>query len=275
MLNCPGISGIITGINTSIFFQKFTWEELEMEFKDTVAVVTGAARGIGKEIARQLYIQGGNVILVDLDSNQLGLTVSELDQQKGNRIVQKPCDIADPAAVENIFRDIKEDFGQLDILVNNAGITRDNLFLRMKVEEWMQVITVNLTGAFLCARYGSVLIRKSARGRIINISSIAAKGNPGQANYSASKAGLIGLTRTLALELARYGITVNAVAPGFIDTEMTKAIPEKAKEEWMAKIPCARAGQVKDVATAVLFLASQGASYITGQLLGVDGGLSI
>ncbi len=246
-----------------------------MSFEETFAVVTGAARGIGKEIAGLLIQHGATVGIVDLESDALYSAVAGLSEGKEGKAVAFPCDISKAPAVEKLFKDVKATFKKLDILVNNAGITRDNLFLRMKIDQWQSVIDVNLTGAFLCARYAAPLIRKSNRGRIVNISSVAARGNPGQANYSASKAGLIGLTRTLALELARYKITVNAVAPGFVQTEMTEAIPEKAKEEWLRKIPAARPGTVQDIAQAVLFLASDNASYITGQLLGVDGGLSI
>lgn len=170
---------------------------------------------------------------------------------------------------------VKNEIGGLDALVNNAGITRDNLFMRMSIDQWQSVIDVNLTGTYLMSRHGIGLIRKSSFGRIVNLSSVVAYGNPGQANYSASKAGVIGLTKTLALELARYNVTVNAIAPGFIETEMTRTLPEKAREEWLTKIPAGRAGQPLDVAETIVFLLSDAASYITGSVIYVDGGLGL
>ena len=245
-----------------------------MTFENTVSVITGAARGIGFEITRQLFMSGSTVVLLDLNEEDLARAEEKLGGPS-LRIFWYGCNVADEARVDFVFKDIKSKIGSIDILVNNAGITKDNLFLRMKIEQWQQVLDVNLTGSFLCARSAASLLRKSSRGRIINLSSVAAKGNPGQANYAASKSGIIGLTKTLALELARYNVTVNAIAPGFIETEMTAVISEKAKEEWLSKIPAVRAGTVKDVASAVLFLASEDAAYITGQVLGVDGGLGI
>jgi len=246
-----------------------------MYFKEKTALVTGAARGIGKSIARKLFENGSTVILVDLLDNELREACGDISGDSMERIEGLPCDISDPESVASLFKQVKQKYGCLDILVNNAGITRDNIFLRMSIDQWQKVIDVNLTGTFLCCRYGAALLRKSSQGRIINISSVAARGNPGQANYSASKAGVIGLTKTLALELARYKITVNAVAPGFVETEMTQSIPEKAREQWMNKIPAGRPGCVDDIADAVIFLASDTAAYITGVILGVDGGLGI
>jgi 3-oxoacyl-[acyl-carrier protein] reductase len=246
-----------------------------MQFKDSIALVTGAARGIGWETARQFHKSGCKVILVDLNEEDLKSAIKRIDPAETDRLIGLPCDVSDAESVTALFSKIKEICGGLDILVNNAGITRDNLFMRMKMEQWQQVIDVNLTGTYLCTRAAASLLRKSNRGRIITISSVAAAGNAGQANYSASKAGLIGLTKTLALELARYGITANCVSPGFIETEMTEAIPEKAKNVWLEKIPATRSGQPDDIAKAILFLASESADYITGQVLGVDGGLSI
>ena len=240
----------------------------------TTALVTGAARGIGKAIAERFVSEGCYVYLADLELNSLNSAQGQIDPEKTNtRTIV--CNVAIPDSVEHMIKTVKSERGGLDILVNNAGITRDNLFLRMKNDEWQQVIDVNLSGVFFCSRYAAMLLRKSKRGRIINLSSVSAKGNAGQANYSASKAGIIGLTKTLALELARYKVTVNAIAPGFIDTEMTQAIPDKARDEWLANIPAKRPGKPEDIASSVAFLCSEDASYITGQILGVDGGLGI
>jgi NAD(P)-dependent dehydrogenase (short-subunit alcohol dehydrogenase family) len=251
-----------------------------MEFKDRVAAVTGSARGIGREIARILYDGGATVVVIDLMQDDVDKACGEIagatgTGAAGERIAGFACDVADPDSVWSLFKSIKERFGRLDILVNNAGITRDGLFGRMTFEQWKKVIDVNLTGTYLCCRQGLAMLRKSQCGRIVNLSSVAATGNIGQANYSASKAGVIGLTKTLALELARYKLTVNAVAPGFIDTDMTRAVPEKARQYWLDRIPAARAGTVEDVARAVTFLASDDASYITGEVLEVDGGLHV
>ena len=236
-------------------------------------VVTGAARGIGFAIAKQCLDQGAHVILVDLKQDDLEMAAKKLNSP--DNITLKPCDVANEDQVKTMMKELKSELGGLDGVVNNAGITRDNLFMRMTMEQWQSVLNVNLTGTYLMARHGIGMLRKSSFGRIVNLSSVAANGNPGQANYASSKSGVIGLTKTLALELARYGVTVNAIAPGFIETEMTAAISEKAKEEWMRNIPAARAGTPEDVADAVTFLLSDSAAYITGVVLGVDGGLGI
>jgi 3-oxoacyl-(acyl-carrier-protein) reductase len=248
-----------------------------MQFDDRVAVVTGSARGIGKAIAQSLFNGGAKVIVADLDQDNVEEACREIvgDSGGSDRIAGFACDVSDPESVKALFKSVKERFERLDILVNNAGITRDNLFSRMTFEQWKLVIDVNLNGTFLCCRHAFPMIRKSPAGRIINISSVAAGGNIGQANYSASKAGVIGLTRTLAIELARYNVTANAVAPGFIDTEMTRAVPEKARQVWIEKIPVGRPGTPDDIAEAVVFLASDGAAYITGEVMEVDGGMSM
>jgi 3-oxoacyl-(acyl-carrier-protein) reductase len=246
-----------------------------MDFDDRVAVVTGSARGIGKAIARRLFNGGATVVVADLDQACVDEACREIGPGETDRLAGFACDVSDAESVTAMFKAVKERFGRLDILVNNAGITRDSLFSRMSFEQWKQVIDVNLTGTFLCCRHAFPMLRKSPCGRIINISSLAAGGNIGQANYSASKAGVIGLTRTLSIELARYNVTANAVAPGFIDTEMTRAVPEKARQVWIEKIPLGRAGTPEDVAEAVEFLASDGAAYITGEVMEVDGGMSM
>jgi NAD(P)-dependent dehydrogenase (short-subunit alcohol dehydrogenase family) len=251
-----------------------------MEFEDRVALVTGSARGIGKAVAQILFDDGATVIVADLLQGDVDAACREIAgatdaDAAGERIAGFTCDVADPDSVWALFRSIKGRFGRLDILVNNAGITRDGLFARMSLEQWKKVIDVNLTGTYLCCRQGVAMLRKSKAGRIINMSSAAAAGNIGQANYSASKAGVIGLTKTLALELARYDLTVNAVAPGFIDTDMTREVPEAARQHWIERVPAGRAGTAEDIARAVTFLASDHASYLTGEVLEVDGGLHV
>ncbi|MGB3974915.1 MAG: SDR family NAD(P)-dependent oxidoreductase [bacterium] len=237
-------------------------------------VVSGAARGIGFAISNSCLEEGAEVILVDLSMKDLESAAERLAVYR-DKIYLKECNVADETQVKALFDFVKNEIGGLDALVNNAGITRDNLFMRMSIDQWQSVIDVNLTGTYLMSRHGIGLIRKSSFGRIVNLSSVVAYGNPGQANYSASKAGVIGLTKTLALELARYNVTVNAIAPGFIETEMTRTLPEKAREEWLTKIPAGRAGQPLDVAETIVFLLSDAASYITGSVIYVDGGLGL
>ncbi len=247
-----------------------------MDFTDRVAVVTGSARGIGKEIARSLFNGEASVVVTDLSQTDVDDACGEIaGAAADDRIAGFVCDVADTDSVGSLFKSIEKRFGRLDILVNNAAITRDRLFEKMTLEQWKNVIDTNLTGTYLCCRHGLAMLRKSETGRIINISSVAAGGSLEQANYSASKAGVIGLTKTLAIELARYNLTVNAVAPGFIDTEMTRHVPEKARKHWIERVPVGRAGTAEDVARAVTFLASDSASYITGEVLEVDGGLRV
>jgi 3-oxoacyl-[acyl-carrier protein] reductase len=243
------------------------------------ALVTGAGRGgrgIGRGIALALAEAGADVCITSRSTLADAEAVAEAVRELGRKGVAVQCDVADAASVESLFEQALAGLGQIDILVNNAGITRDGLLLRMTEEAWDSVLDANLKGAFLCTRAAAKIMVKQRSGRIINITSVMGQiGNPGQANYSASKAGLIGFTRTVARELGARGITVNAVAPGFIDTNMTDALPENLREGILAKIPLGRFGSPEDVGAAVTFLASEAASYITGQTLTVDGGMIV
>jgi 3-oxoacyl-[acyl-carrier protein] reductase len=238
-----------------------------------VAVITGASRGIGRSIALALASKGAKIVAVDIDKAATEAVVDELKQLGAEAIaVQGNVTIAEDA--ENMISASVQAFGRVDILVNNAGITRDGLLLRMKEEDWDAVLTVNLKGAFLCTRAVAKVMTKQRSGRIINIASVVGQmGNAGQANYCASKAGLIGLTKSNARELAKRSITVNAVAPGFIATAMTDALSEKVREELTAQIPLERLGSPEDIANAVLFLAAEASGYITGQVIAVNGGM--
>ncbi len=241
--------------------------------KDKVAVVTGASRGIGKAIALALAGQGARIVAVDIDLEGTEKLAAEI-QSNGGQAVAVQGNVTVVADAERIFEESVKAFGRVDILVNNAGITRDALLLRMKDADWDAVLSVNLKGAFLCTRAAAKLMTKQRYGRIINIASIVGQmGNAGQANYCASKAGLIGLTKSNARELARRNVTVNAVAPGFIATDMTEALPEKTRQELAAQIPLERLGTADDIANAVLFLSAEASGYITGQVLGVNGGM--
>jgi 3-oxoacyl-[acyl-carrier protein] reductase len=241
--------------------------------KDKVAVVTGASRGIGRSIALALAGEGARIVAVDLGLPETEALVAEIKAAGGEALaVQGNVTVA--ADVERMIDAAVEKFGRVDILVNNAGITRDALLLRMKDEDWDAVLTVNLKGAFLCSRAAAKVMSKQRSGRIINIASVVGQmGNAGQANYCASKAGLIGLTKSNARELAKRNVTVNAVAPGFIATAMTDVLPEKVKEELLAQIPLERLGSADDIANAVLFLAAERSGYITGQVIAVNGGM--
>jgi len=242
-------------------------------FKGKTAIVTGAARGIGLEIARQLAEGGARVVLVDVLEDQLKEAAGNLPGAE--EVLTFTVDVTDEAAVEALFDEVIEKAGRVDILVNNAGITRDDLLLRMDADDWDLVMAVNLKGTFLMTKHASRYMVRQKAGRIVNMASVSGLvGNPGQANYSASKAGVVGFTRTVARELARKNICCNAVAPGFIDTEMTRVLPEKAKENALAAIPLKRMGTVEEVARAVCFLAGDDAAYITGHVLPVDGGMA-
>jgi 3-oxoacyl-[acyl-carrier protein] reductase len=240
----------------------------------SVALVTGAARGIGRAIAIFLARPGLTLYLNDI---ALGEEASRTQQEVAGRGAQAKLiefNVADAGQVQQAVDEILKESGRLDLLVNNAGITRDNLILRMKEEEWDAVLAVNLKGAYNCIRAVSKAMVKQRFGRIINITSVVGvMGNPGQANYVASKAGLIGLTKSVARELASRNITVNAVAPGFIQTEMTESLPAKVKELMLAQIPLGRFGTPEEVAQTVAFLASEAAAYLTGQVIHVNGGM--
>jgi 3-oxoacyl-[acyl-carrier protein] reductase len=244
-----------------------------MEFKGQVALVTGGARGIGKSIAGALAAKGVNVAVADIDEGAAQETAREMEA-KGVKAISFKMDVSNADDVARVVSGVKEGLGTLDILVNNAGITRDGLLMRMKEEDWDSVINVNLKSVFLCTRESVKVMAKQRYGRIVNIASVVAfMGNPGQANYSASKAGIVGLTKTTAREYASRGITVNAVAPGFIMTAMTDALPDNVKEEMKRAIPLGSFGTSEDVANCVLFLASPEAGYVTGQVLHVNGGM--
>jgi 3-oxoacyl-[acyl-carrier protein] reductase len=244
-----------------------------MNFEGKTAVVTGAARGIGLEIARTLAEGGAALVLVDVLEDDLQKAAEALDGAASVRTYA--VDVTDEAAVEKMIDEVVEESGRLDVLVNNAGITRDDLLLRMDADEWDLVLKVNLKGTFLMTKHAARYMVRQKGGRIVNLASVSGLvGNPGQANYSASKAGVVGFTRTVARELARKNVTCNAVAPGFIDTEMTRVLSDKAKANALAAIPMQRMGEAADVARAVAFLASDAAAYITGHVLPVDGGMA-
>jgi 3-oxoacyl-[acyl-carrier protein] reductase len=243
------------------------------KLKDKVALVTGAAQGIGKAIAEAFAQAKADVVVSDINLELAARTAEEI-QKMGVKSLPLKMNVADPAEVDAGVKKAVAELGKIDILVNNAGITKDTLLMRMKKEEWDAVISINLTGVFNLCKAVSPLMMKQRSGKIINIASIVGEmGNVGQANYAASKAGVIGFTKTLARELAPRGITVNAVAPGFIQTAMTDRIPEDVKNKMLEQIPLAKLGQPEDVAAAVLFLASGAADYITGQVINVNGGM--
>jgi 3-oxoacyl-[acyl-carrier protein] reductase len=238
------------------------------------ALVTGASRGIGRAIAVKLASEGAKVALNYAGNAAAADEVKKEIEAAGGQAITVQADVSDPASVEAMIQTVVDAFGQIDILVNNAGITRDGLLLRMKDEDFDAVINTNLKGIFYTTKLVSKLMMKKRFGRIVNMASVVGlTGNAGQTNYAAAKAGVIGFSKSAAKELAARGITVNMVAPGFIETDMTAVIPEKAKEAMMGGIPLGRAGKPEDVANAVLFLVSDQAAYITGQVLKVDGGM--
>ncbi len=244
----------------------------EAVLEDVIVLVTGASRGIGRAIAGTLAAEGARVVLAARDTGRLSEAVGEIEAA-GGRAEAVGVDVADRASVEAAVAGVLEAHGRIDAVVNNAGVTRDNLVLRMKDEDWQTVLATNLTGVFLCTQAALRPMLKQRSGRIVNVTSVVGLvGNAGQANYAASKAGVVGFTKSVAREVASRGITVNAVAPGFIDTDMTASMTDKAKATVTAAIPMGRVGNPVDVAGAVAFLISDAAAYITGQVLGVDGG---
>jgi len=244
-----------------------------MSLKGKVAVVTGASRGIGKAIAMKLAREGADLVVTATSLEGAQLIADDLIQM-GAKAMAVKVDVASSAEVAELFAKVIAEFGRLDILVNNAGITKDGLLLRMKDEEWDAVINVNLKGTFNCTREAVKIMAKARSGRIINISSVVGEmGNAGQTNYCASKAGIIGFTKSAAREFAKRNVTVNAITPGFIATEMTDVLSDKVKEELQKQIPMERFGAPEDIANAVYFLASDLGSYITGHVLSVNGGM--
>ncbi len=241
--------------------------------KDKVALITGASQGIGRATALAFVVAGAKVAVAARQTAKLDELVKEIEAAGGEALAV-PLDVSDAAQVKTAFQLVLTKFGKLDILVNNAAITRDTLALRMKLEDWDAVLRTNLTGAHLCIQQALGSMLRARSGRIINIASVVAQtGNAGQSNYVASKAGLIGLTRAIAVEVASRSITVNAVAPGFVETPMTDPLPQELKDKMKSLIPLARFGTDKEIAAAVIFLASDEAAYITGQVLDVNGGM--
>ena len=247
-----------------------------MTMKDKVALVTGGSRGIGRAICLELAARGAAVAVNYAGNEQAALEAVEACRALGAQAQAFRADVADPAACEELLKAVKEAFGKVDILVNNAGITRDGLLMTAKAEDFDKVLDTNLKGAYFCMKAASKLMMRQRYGRIVNLSSVVGlRGNPGQTGYAASKAGILGLTKAAAKELATRGVTVNAVAPGFIDTDMTAVLPENAKTAMLATIPMGRPGAPEDVARAVAFFAEESSAYITGQVLCVDGGMAV
>ena len=243
-----------------------------MDFSKKAVIITGSGRGIGRKIAEKFSELGANVIISDIDLEMCETTAGEI----GNGAIGIKADVTNSSDVENLFDKTRQEFGHVDVVINNAGITRDTLMIRMSEKDWDMVLDINLKGSFLVTKAAAKIMMKQRYGRIINISSIVGiTGNAGQSNYASSKAGLIGLTKSAAKELGSRGVTVNAVAPGFIATDMTDNLSDAAKEAFLGRVLIKRPGSTDDIASAVMFLASDEASYITGQVLSVDGGLTI
>ena len=245
-----------------------------MWLKNKAAIITGGARGLGRSFALRLAEEGANIIIADTVAQADNQPDPEIEKFGVHSLIIK-TDVSKRDQVQNLIDTAIREFKKIDILVNNAGINMDAMLHKMTIEQWDKVLAVNLTGVFNCMQAACMVMRQQQSGRIINIASASWQGNIGQANYSASKAGIIGLTKTAAKELARKNITVNAICPGFIDTEMTRQIPEKVREIMISKIPMGRVGNARDVANLVAFLASDDASYITGEIINVGGGFTL
>jgi 3-oxoacyl-[acyl-carrier protein] reductase len=246
-----------------------------MDFSNKIALITGSGSGIGKALALMLADMGAHIIINDVSEENGSQTVEEVTA-KGRKAIFSNANVIEETQVKQMFETVTGTFGKLDILVNNAGITKDALLSEMSVEQWDQVMEVNLRGVFLCSKYAAAMMSEQKQGKIINISSATGlMGNVGQVNYAASKGGVVAITKTLAKELARFNINVNAVAPGYIRTPMTKTVPEKVENFLIKQIPLRRAGEAEEVANAIAFLASDMADYITGQVLSVNGGIYV
>lgn len=247
---------------------------MNLGLQDKVAVITGGARGLGRAIAERLAGEGVKLALTDINEELVRTTAEEIAKKYGVETMALKHDVASEESTKAVVKEVAGCFGRIDILVNNAGITRDARMMMMKQDDWELVLRINLTGAFICSKLVSKQMLKQSSGCIINIASVSGQmGNVGQANYSASKAGLIGLTKTTAREMAERGVTVNAIAPGYIQSDMTHVLSEEVSRKFLTQIPMARYGTPDDVADAVLFLSSDLAKYITGQVINVDGGL--
>jgi len=245
-----------------------------MKLENKVSMITGSARGIGKAIAMLFAEEGSDLAICDVNEEALSQTKDEIEQKTGRKVITANVNVTSAHEVKEFVKKILDNFGSLDILVNNAGITKDNLLMRMSEEEWDAVLNVNLKGAFNCIKAVTRPMMKKRSGKIVNMASIIGiMGNMGQANYSASKGGLIALTKTAAKELGSRNINVNAIAPGFIQTDMTDKLSDEARETLLKLIPLGRMGNTEDVAKLALFLVSEAASYVTGQVLQVDGGM--
>ena len=245
-----------------------------MELKDQVALVTGGGQGIGAETARRLAKQGAKIVVADWDEQTAAACAEEIGGSGGQAIATK-ADVSKKEDAERMVALAVKEFGRLDILINNAGITRDSSLLKMEDHQWDQVVAINLSGVYYCAQAAARQMREQNYGRIVSASSISAFGNFGQTNYAATKAGVVGMTKSMAIELARYGITVNAIAPGFIQTAMTAAIPNEMREAAIASIPVGRAGDPADIARVYVFLSLPDSGFITGQLFVIDGGRTL
>ncbi|MFH1379474.1 MAG: 3-oxoacyl-[acyl-carrier-protein] reductase [bacterium] len=245
-----------------------------MKFKSNVVVVTGSAQGIGKAIAEAFAQEGASVVISDIDPAMAQQTAEYIAEKYGSNTISAASDVSRLTQTDELVKKTLDKYGKIDVFINNAGITKDNLLMRMSESEWDAVINVNLKGVFNCTKSISRVLLKQRSGKIVNIASVVGQmGNAGQANYAASKGGVIALTKTCAREFASRGVTVNAVAPGFIKTRMTDVLSDEVKQKLAEQIPLKRLGEVEDIARAVLFLSSDDASYITGQVLAVNGGM--